>query len=228
MATLKRILLADDHQIVLDGLRSLLAGEFDLCGTAMDGRQLIELARELQPDVIVADISMPLLNGIDAVRNLREAGVKAKIVFLTMHLDVTYLSRALEAGAAAYVVKHAASDELVTAIGVALRGGTFLSPQLRTPAVHELLDQTRRHAKSTIELTPRQREVLQLLAEGKSAKEIGGYLDISSRTVETHKYKMMDDLGVKTTAQLVQHAIRLGLVHPSVNLRMPTGMPKQA
>lgn len=214
MAALKRVLLADDHQIVLDGLRSLLAGEFDLCGVAMDGHQLLEQARVLQPDIIVADISMPLLNGIDAVRRLREAGVTAKVVFLTMHPDVTYLSRALDAGASGYVLKHAASDELVTAIRAALRGETFLSPQLRTAAVDELLDETRRHAKGTIELTQRQREVLQLLAEGKSAKEIGGLLEISPRTVETHKYKMMDDLGVKTTAQLVQHAIKLGLVTP--------------
>lgn len=207
-----RILLADDHQIVVDGLRSLLDGEFDLAGVAANGLEMIEQARVLNPDVIVADVSMPLLNGIDAVRKLREEGSTAKVIFLTMHPDVTYLSRALEAGASAYVLKHAASDELVTAIRQVLRGGTFVSPQLRAPSVEQLLDQTRRHVKQTIELTSRQRDVLQLLAEGKSAKEIGALLDISPRTVETHKYKMMDDLGVKTTAQLVQHAIKLGLV----------------
>jgi DNA-binding NarL/FixJ family response regulator len=129
-----------------------------------------------------------------------------------MHTDMSYLTRALEAGAAGYVLKHAASDELVQAIREVVRGQRFISPQLRGPALEEWLDETRRHVKQSIELTPRQREVLQLLAEGKSAKEIGGLLDISSRTVETHKYKMMDDLGVKTTAQLVQHAIRLGLI----------------
>jgi DNA-binding NarL/FixJ family response regulator len=214
MAALKRVLLADDHQIVLDGLNSLLAGEFELVGAAKDGHELVSLARALQPDVIVADISMPLLNGIDALRKLREEGVTAKAVFLTMHPDVTYLSRAMDAGASAYVLKHAASDELVAAIRSALRGETFVSPQLRTAAVEEFLDETRRQGRATIELTPRQREVLQLLAEGKSAKEIGALLEISARTVETHKYKMMDDLGVKTTAQLVQHAIRLGLVTP--------------
>jgi DNA-binding NarL/FixJ family response regulator len=214
MSTRPRILLADDHQIVLDGLRSLLEPEFELCGVASDGLALIEKARDLSPDAIVADISMPLLNGIDAVRKLREEGISAKVVFLTMHPDVTYLSRALDAGASAYVLKHAASDELVTAIRQVLRGGTFVSPQLRSPAVGDLMDETRRHVKPTIEITPRQRDVLQLLAEGKSAKEIGGLLEISPRTVETHKYKMMDDLGVKTTAQLVQHAIKLGLVTP--------------
>ena len=212
MAELKRILLADDHQIVVDGLRSLLASEFALCGAVGDGHQLVEQALRLRPDVIVADISMPLLNGIDAVRKLREAGVEAKVVFLTMHPDVTYLSRALEAGASAYVLKHAASDELVAAIQAALRGERFISPQLRTPAVEEFLDPTRRHLKEAMELTPRQREVLQLLAEGKSAKEIASVLGISPRTVETHKYTMMDQLGVKTTAGLVQHAIKAGLI----------------
>ncbi|MCS7026577.1 MAG: response regulator transcription factor [Bryobacteraceae bacterium] len=206
------ILLADDHQIVLDGLCSLLEPEFHLLGTATNGRELIEQARALDPDVIVADISMPLLNGIEAVRKLREEGVRARVVFLTMHPDATYVSRALEAGASGYVLKHSASDELVVAIREALAGRTYLSPALRTPSMEELLDETRRHGKRTIELTSRQREVLQLLAEGKSAKEIGAILNISPRTVETHKYKLMDDLGVKTSAELVQHAIRHGLI----------------
>jgi DNA-binding NarL/FixJ family response regulator len=211
MAELKRVLLADDHQIVLDGLRSLLSAEFALCGTVRDGHQLVEQAVALRPDVIVADISMPLLNGIDAVQKLRESGATVKVVFLTMHPDVAYLSRALKAGASGYVLKHAAADELVTAIHLALKGEQFISPQLRTEAVTEFLGQTKRQGKEVLDLTQRQREVLQLLAEGKSAKEIGGLLNISSRTVETHKYAMMDQLGVKTTAGLVQHAIRLGL-----------------
>lgn len=206
------ILLADDHKIVLDGLRSLLEAEFQLAGTATNGRELLEQAQALDPDVIVADISMPLLNGIEAVRMLREQGLRAKVVFLTMHPDATYVSRAIEAGASAYVLKHSASDELVVAIRDALAGKLYLSPQLRSASLDELLDETRRHGKRTIELTSRQREVLQLLAEGKSAKEIGAILDISPRTVETHKYKLMDDLGVKTSAELIQHAIRHGLV----------------
>ncbi|MFN7934881.1 MAG: response regulator transcription factor [Bryobacteraceae bacterium] len=210
--TKPRILLADDHKIVTEGLRGLLSEDFDLIGFAADGRELLAKAKELSPDVIVVDVSMPLLNGIDAVRMLREEGSTAKVVFLTMHSDATYLTRALDAGASGYVLKHAASDELITAIQHALRGQTFLSPQLRSAPVEELLDETRRRLKPSIELTPRQREILQLLAEGKSAKEIGAILNISSRTVETHKYKMMDDLGVSTSAQLVQHAIRHGLV----------------
>jgi len=205
-----RILLADDHKIVLDGLRSLLAPDFDIVGAAADGRQLVQLAQTLKPDVIVADISMPLLNGIDAARQL--PGVK--FVFLTMHPDPSYLLRALQAGALGYVLKHAASEDLTTAIRHALRGESYVSPGLRTAAVDEMLDETKVHLRQSLELTQRQREVLQLLAEGKSAKEIGAILDISPRTVETHKYKMMDDLGVKTTAELIQHAIREGLVTP--------------
>jgi DNA-binding NarL/FixJ family response regulator len=207
-----KVLLADDHQIVLQGLKTLLDGEFDLVGFAADGRDMIEKARRLQPDVIVADVSMPLLNGIDACRQLRDEGCDAKVVFLTMHPDAVYATRALEAGALGYVLKHSAPDELVAAIHAALRGDKHVSTQLRTPAMEEFLDETRRGVRETIELTGRQREVLQLLAEGKSAKEIGGILNISPRTVETHKYKMMDDLGVKTSAQLVQYAIKHGLV----------------
>ncbi len=182
-----RVILADDHKIVLEGLRGLLSAEFELVGEAANGQELLERARELAPDVVVADISMPLLNGIDAVRKMREEGGTAKVVFLTMHPDVVYATRALDAGASGYVLKHSASDELVEAIKIALRGGTYLSPQVRNPAVTALMDETRRHEKGTIELTGRQREVLQLLAEGKSAKEIGGPLGISARKVETHK-----------------------------------------
>jgi DNA-binding NarL/FixJ family response regulator len=212
MADKPKVLLADDHKIVLDGLRALLGEEFELVGSAGDGRELLELARRTDPDVIVADISMPMLNGIEAARKLKEEGTRAKIVFLTMHPDPIYASRAIEAGASGYVLKHSASEELTAAIKEALRGGTFLSGALRSPALDEFTDETRRHVKATIELTPRQREVLQLLAEGKSAKEIGAILELSPRTVETHKYRMMDDLGLKTSAQLVQYAVKHGLV----------------
>lgn len=207
-----KILLADDHRIVLEGLRSLLERDFELTGLVTNGRDLVDAALRLRPDVIVADISMPLLNGIDAVRKLRTEGCEAKIVFLTMHPDLTYATRALEAGGSGYVIKHSAPDELVAAIHASLRGDTYISRQLHGPALDEHLDGTRRHLKQTIELTARQREILQLLAEGRSAKEIGAILEISARTVETHKYKMMDDLGVKTSAQLVQYAVKHGLV----------------
>jgi DNA-binding NarL/FixJ family response regulator len=207
-----RVLLADDHRIVLEGLRRLLDTEFELAGTATNGHELIAQARVLQPDVVVADISMPLLNGIDAARVLLEEDPRIKVVFLTMHPDQAYASRALEAGATGYVLKHSASDELVTAIREVMRGGVFLSEALRTEAAEELLSQTRPRLKQTIELTGRQREVVQLLAEGKSAKEIAAILQISPRTVETHKYKIMDDLGLKTSAEVVQYAIKHGIV----------------
>jgi DNA-binding NarL/FixJ family response regulator len=207
-----KVLLADDHKIVLEGLRGVLDEEFEIAGFVTNGRDLVEEAVRIKPDVIVADISMPLLNGIDAVQKLRGMGNQAKVVFLTMHPDQTYATRALQAGGSAYVLKHSASDELVTAIHAALRGSTYISPALQTPSFDELLDESRRHVKETLELTPRQREVLQLLAEGKSAKEIGSILEISARTVEAHKYRMMDDLGLKSTAQLVQYAIKHGIV----------------
>lgn len=198
-----KVLIADDHKIVLEGLRGVLSDEFDLLPPVTDGRELVERALQLAPDVVIADISMPMLNGIDAVRQLREKGCTAKIVFLTMHADQTYATRALQAGGSAYVLKHSASDELVTAIRTALRGQTYISPAMQHVG---------RSAGETLEVTPRQREVLQLLAEGKSAKEIGGILDISARTVEAHKYKLMDELGLKSTAELVQYAIRHGIV----------------
>ena len=212
--TRPRIILADDHRIVLEGLLGLLAKEFDIVGTAENGVALVELAERERPDVIVTDVTMPLLNGIDAVRRLREVGVTAKVVFLTMHPDVVYATRALDAGASGYVLKHSAPDELIGAIRAALSGGQFVSPILRTPAFEERVDPTRRNLRKTVELTLRQREVLQLLAEGKSAKEIAAVLKISPRTAEAHKYKIMDEVGVKTTAELIQHAIRHGLIDP--------------
>ena len=209
-----RVVLADDHRIVLEGLLVLLKQDFDVVGTAENGVALVELAGREQPDVVVTDITMPLLNGIDAVRRLRESGVTAKVVFLTMHPDVVYATRALEAGASGYVLKHSAPDELIQAIRAVLRGGQFISEALRTPALDERTDPLKRHTRKTVELTLRQREVLQLLAEGKSAKEIAAVLKISPRTAEAHKYKIMDDMGVKTTAELIQHAIKHGLIEP--------------
>jgi DNA-binding NarL/FixJ family response regulator len=206
-----RILLVDDHAIVVEGLQRLLARDFDLVGVANDGLAMVEACAATRPDLIVADVSMPMLNGIDALRRLRRGGDETPVIFLTMHPDVTSATRAIEAGARGYVLKHSASDELVTAIREALAGRTFISPSLRSPALEERL--VRGEGTTTsIELTDRQREVLQLLAQGKSAKEIGALLGISPRTAETHKYRMMDDLGLPTTAELVRYAVRHGLV----------------
>lgn len=207
-----RILLADDHKIVLEGLRALLEPEFELIGAVTNGRDLVSECGRLAPDVVVADVSMPLLNGIEAARQILDGGSQAKVVLLTMHPDATYATRAFEAGASAYVLKHSASDELVAAIHEALRGEIYISREMRIASVEELVMPGSRHTKPVIELTMRQREVLQLVAEGKSAKEIAAVLGISPRTAERHKYQIMDDLGVKTSAELVQYAIRHGLV----------------
>ncbi len=206
-----RVLLADDHRIVAEGLRSLLEPEFELVGTVEDGRALVAAAEKLSPDVIVADISMPELNGIEAVRQLRKKDKQVKVVFLTMHPDVTYAVSAFEAGASGYVLKHSAPSELLTAIHEALKGRTYVTPMIAgdlMEAYREGSPQKGAH----IELTSRQREVLQLLAEGRSAKEIASTLGISTRTVEFHKYHMMEDLGIKTVAELVRYAIKHGVV----------------
>ncbi len=207
-----RVLLADDHLLVAEALRSLLAPDYDLVGVVPDGLTLLEAAARLRPDVIVADISMPHLNGIDAMIRLRQDGDPVPFVFLTMHRDATFARRALEAGASGFVLKHAASTELTAAIAAALDGRTYLTPQL----ANEVQEAMKRGGPSAEDpataLTPRQREVLRLLAEGRSAKEVGAALSISPRTVEFHKYQMMEALHVRTTAELVHFAIKHGIV----------------
>ena len=206
-----RVLLADDHQIVTEGLKGMLEPEFELVGTVGDGRALLAAAEKLRPDVIVADISMPLLNGIDAVRQIKKVHDEIKVVFLTMHPDVTYAVSAFEAGASGYVLKHSAPTELVAAIRSALRGKTFVTPLLAGEFMQHSKERTTKRDEST-RLTERQREILQLLAEGKSAKEIAEVLNISSRTVEFHKYRIMKDLGLKSAAELVHYAVRHGII----------------
>jgi len=206
-----RVLLADDHKIVVEGLRSLLEPEFEIAGTVEDGRALVAAAKELLPDVIVADISMPLLNGIEAAEQLKKADPRVKIVFLTMHPDVMYASRAFEAGASGYVLKHSAPAELVTAIREALKGRTYITPIIAKDLLQSLGDRPRQREDVVRKLTARRREILQLVAEGRTAKEIASILSISPRTVEFHKYRMMEDLGLHTNADLVQFAIRHGI-----------------
>lgn len=206
-----RVLLADDHRMVLEGLRSLLEAEFDVVGTVEEGRTLVAAAKKLHPDVVVADVSMPLLNGIEAAEQLKKVDPQVKIVFLTMHPDVTYATRAFEAGAAGYVLKHSAPSELVTAIREALRGRTYVTPMIAKDVLQTLMDRSGKREDSLDQLTPRQREVLQLVAEGRSAKEIASLLHISPRTVEFHKYRIMEDLGLRTNAELIQFAIRHGI-----------------
>lgn len=207
-----RVLLADDHLLVAEALKSLLTPEFELVGVVEDGRALVEAAGRLRPDVIVADVSMPHLNGIDALVQMRQAGNRVPVVFLTMHKDVTFARRALEAGASGFVLKHSASAELVAALRAALEGRTYLTPQLVGEVLDAMNHGSNRSGDPVVSLTPRQREVLQLLAEGHSAKEIASSMSISARTVEFHKYQMMETLGLHTSAELVHFALKHGVV----------------
>jgi DNA-binding NarL/FixJ family response regulator len=207
-----RVLLADDHLIVAEALKSLLAQEFDLVGVVEDGRALVEAAGKLRPDVIVADVTMPHLNGIDALIQLRQSGDRVPVVFLTMHRDVSFARRALDAGASGFVLKHSAPAELLSALRAALEGKTYLTPQLAAEVLEALKQGPAQANDPFASITARQREVLQLLAEGHPAKEIAAKLSISSRTVEFHKYQMMETLGLRTNAELIHFAIKHGLV----------------
>jgi len=207
-----RVLVADDHRMVAEGLKGLLADEFDLAGIVEDGHALVKAARELRPDVVVADISMPHLNGLDALVQLKRDNPKVRVVFLTMHRDAAYARRALAAGAAGFVLKHSAPAELVLALRAALQGRTFIAPDLAAELMHTAKRDARHQADPVAALTSRQREILQLLAEGKSAKEIASALALSARTVEDHKYRMMESLGIENSAELIHFAIKHGLV----------------
>jgi DNA-binding NarL/FixJ family response regulator len=210
--TRTRVLLADDHKMVLEGLRSLLEPEFEIVGTAEDGRTLLRLVEKLQPDVTVVDISMPLLNGIEAARQIKEINPNIHIVFLTMHPDVNYAARAFAVGASGYVLKHSAPSELVLAIQAAMKGQIYITPAIAGELMQSYKEGSHPPKESRIKLTRRQREVLQLLAEGHSAKEAADILCISPRTVEYHKYKMMEELNIKTSSELVGYAIKHGIV----------------
>jgi DNA-binding NarL/FixJ family response regulator len=209
-----RILVADDHRIVAEGLKSLLEPEFDLVEIVEDGNQLVEAAMRLAPDVILADITMPRLNGLEALERLQRAGSRAKVIFLTMHKDVTYAARALSAGASGFMLKHSASSELVTAIRESLLGGTYVTPSMAESLKEWTAARSAGAAERRPELTPRQREVLQLFAEGRSAKEVATSLHISARTAENHKARIVKLLGLSTSADLVQYALRHGIISP--------------
>ncbi len=207
-----RVLLADDHKIVLEGLKGLLEDEFSVVGTVENGAELLTKAKELSPDVIVADITMPLLNGIEAVQQLREKGLQTKVIFLTMHNEPSYAKKAFDAGASGYLLKHSAPEELVTAIREALQGRTYITPLIAKDLMQSYKSDTGGEKDRDMELTSRQKEILRLLAEGKSAKQIAKGLHISRRTVEFHKYHVMEILGINNTAGLIQYAIKQGIV----------------
>lgn len=207
-----RILLADDHRIVLEGLKKLLATDYDVVGQAEDGHTLIQEALRLRPDVIIADISMPSLNGIDAVQQIRKEGMKPKVIFLTMHNDALYAKEVLDKGASGFVLKHSAPSELIVAVQEALQGNTYISPAISEDLLDIYKGNKKGRGDALNTLTLRQREVLQLLAEGKSAKEVATSLNITPRTAEFHKYNMMKQLGIKTNAEIVHFAIKHGIV----------------
>jgi len=204
-----RILIADDHKMFAQGLQGLLEDEFDLVGTVTDGQALVAAAHALQPDIIIVDISMPVLNGLDAVRRLKDEGSSAQVIFLTMHVDHRLLAETFRCGGVAYVLKQSAGEDLIHAIRQVLEGHKYITPLIATEWVQDLAEQVDRTHKLT--LTPRQREVLQLVIEGYTMKEIAGRLGISTRTAESHKYEIMEGFGVKSTAELVQYALKLGL-----------------
>lgn len=207
-----RVLLADDHTIVAEGLASLLEPDYELVGRVDNGRDLLRAASELYPDVIVSDISMPMLNGIEALRQLKKANPGVRVVFLTVHADVSYVTEAFRAGASGYVLKQSAAEELRLAIRAVHDGERYVTPLIATDLLDERLRVEGASESLAVILTPREREVLQLLAEGRSVKEIAAVLDISPRTAEFHKYNVMEKLGLRTTAELTQYAIKHGIV----------------
>ena len=212
MSTL-RIVLADDHVMLRDGLKSLVGAQADMevVGEAADGRDALAKARELQPDVVVMDISMPELNGIQAAERMKDCCRRAKVLVLTAYDEVGYLRQLLEAGASGYVLKRAAADELVKAIRVVAAGGVYLDPTLAGKVVNGYVGRKKlRGALQGVELSGREEEVMRLVAWGYTNKEVAGYLNISVKTVETHKMNLMEKLDLKTRSDIVRYALRSG------------------
>ena len=207
-----RIIIADDHAIVREGLVQCLQADFEVVAAVADGQQLLDVAQRIGHEAVVLDLSMPRLNGLEVIRQLRRAGSASRIIVLTMHSDVSYATEAFEAGASAYILKQAATEELANGIREVLRGGIYISPQLAQEVIPFLLSGAHQSRKSVSKLTPRQREVLQLIAEGHTMKEVGEILNVSPRTVEFHKYKMMQELGLHSTAELTQYALKHRIV----------------
>jgi DNA-binding NarL/FixJ family response regulator len=205
-----RVVLADDHILLLGAFEKLLAEDCEIVGQVSDGRALVDAAQKLKPDLIVLDISMPLLNGLEAARQIKQQMRSIKLVFVTMNEDADLAAEALRSGASAYLLKRSAASELATAIREVMQGRSYITPLITEGVVGSLLHADERQPAS--ELTSRQREVLQLLAEGRSMKEVASVLNLTPRTVAFHKYRMMEQLKVKTTAELVQYAVKHHIV----------------
>jgi DNA-binding NarL/FixJ family response regulator len=206
-----RLLLADDHAIFSDALRVYLERDFDIAGVVSDGRALIDEAIRLKPDVIIADVGMPLLNGLDAARRIKELAPKTKFIFLTMQDDPNLAAASLELGPVAFVLKHSAGPELLEAIDEVMRGHSYLTPKLRAADWVEAKARARQYSK---DMTPRQRDIVQLFAEGRPIKEIAGLLHLSEKTVEFHKHHIMVAFNLKSNADLVLFALSQGLIAP--------------
>jgi DNA-binding NarL/FixJ family response regulator len=205
-----RVLLADDHVLLLGAFEKLLADECDVVGQVSDGRALVAEAERLKPDLIVLDISMPLLNGLEAARQIKQRVRDVKLVFLTMNEDARLAAEAFRSGASAYLLKRSIASELVTAVREVMQGRSYVTPLMTEGLVGSLLNPDRGGAAD--ELTPREREVLQLLAEGRSMKEVAAVLKVSERTIAFHKSEMMRRLNVTSTAELIQYAVRHHIV----------------
>jgi DNA-binding NarL/FixJ family response regulator len=209
-----RVLLADDHRMLAEGLTTLLVPEFDVIGVVEDGRAMVEAAKALKPDVIVADITMPQLNGIEALEEIKKFDANVRVVFLTMHCDVAYARRAIEAGAAAFVLKHSASKELAHAVREAAQGRRYVTPVLAAEVLRPMTQRTSQMQDPVRTLTLRQREILRLMVDGLTAKQIGATLHISARTVEDHKSRMAESLRLKGNVELIHFAIKHDIVGP--------------
>src|SRR5690348_10196853 len=206
------VVLADDHVVVAEGLAALLRENFSLLRTVHDGRALVAASAELKPDVIVTDISMPVLNGLDAIRQIKNSRPGANIIVLTMHIEPDLAVQAFRAGASGYLLKTSPGDELVEAVRQVAQGRAYLTSLIARDLITVLLEARKEPPAASGRLTGRQREVLQLIAEGRTMKEVASLLSISPRTAESHKYEIMELLGAQNTAELVQHAIRMKLV----------------
>ena len=208
--TAPRVLLADDHELVLGAFEKMLSGECEIVGRVSDGRALLGAAEKLRPDVIVLDIGMPLLNGLEAGRQVKQSLPNTKLVFVTMHEDADVAAEAFRGGASAYLLKRSAPSELMTAIREVVHGRSYVTPLVTEGLVELLMKVDER--KHSPELTSRQREILQLLAEGRSMKEVAAELNITARTVAFHKYRMMEQLKITSSAELVQYAVKHHIV----------------
>lgn len=207
------ILLADDHTMIAAGIKRLLEPEYEVIGCVEDGRTLVKKALDLKPDVVLVDVGMPLLNGLDAGREIKKLIPRVKLIFLTMNSDPDIASEAFRIGASGYLLKHSKEDELLKAVHNALRGTSYVTPQI-SHALEESFIRDPRALGRPKELSGRQKEVLQMLAEGRAMKEIGYILNISRRTVRFHKYRVMEELGIKTDSELVQYAIKHSIISP--------------